>query len=92
MKVELTLPDELLIAIKEDKKVFKEKALIYVLGKLYESGKISGGLGARALGCSKAEFYRILSENSFNIIDYPDDELQEESTSSKMLAEKINKK
>lgn len=92
MKVELTLPDELLIAIKEDRNVFKKKALIYVLGKLYESGKISGGLGARALECSKIEFYRILSENGFNIIDYPDDELQKESISSKILAEKISKK
>ncbi|MFQ4140129.1 UPF0175 family protein [Nodosilinea sp. PGN35] len=45
-----------------------------VLGKLYELGCISGGFAARILGCDLGEFYRLLSEHGFAVIDYPEDE------------------
>jgi hypothetical protein len=48
--------------------------------KLYEMGRISGGFGAQILGCDRWEFYRLLSENGFAVIDYPDDELDREGT------------
>jgi hypothetical protein len=43
-------------------------------------GRISGGFGAQILGCDRWEFYRLLSENGFAVIDYPDDELDREGT------------
>ena len=51
MRLELPVPDEILVALKEDESDFKKRAMVYILGKLYESGKVSGGLGAK--GCSK---------------------------------------
>ena len=63
--------------------------MIYTLGHLYEQGKISAGLGAQVLQCDRLTFYRLLSEQGFSVIDYPDDELEEEGQSSRTLAEGI---
>ncbi|MCB0192811.1 MAG: UPF0175 family protein [Anaerolineae bacterium] len=77
--MDVTFPNELLIALKEDPESFRRKVLIYTLGKLYETGQISGGFGAQLLNCDRWEFYRLLSENGFAVIDYPDDELEQEA-------------
>lgn len=79
MGVEVVFPNELLVALKEDRDRFRKQVLIYTLGKLYEAGRISGGLGAHILGCDRWEFYRLLSENGFAVIDYPDEELERET-------------
>jgi len=52
---------------------------LYTSGKLYETGRISGGFAAKILGCDRWEFYRLLSENGFAVIDYPEDELAQEA-------------
>ncbi|SHK08640.1 UPF0175 family protein [Rhodothermus profundi] len=83
MGVEVVFPLELLVALKEDREAFQKKVLIYTLGKLYEEGKISGGLGAQILGCDRWEFYRLLSTHGFSVIDYPEEELERESSSQK---------
>ncbi len=79
MDVEVVFPEELLVALKEDRATFQKKVLLYTLGKLYEQGRISAGLGARILGCDRWEFYRLLSEHDFSVIDYPEEELAREA-------------
>ena len=76
--MEIVFPNELLVALKEEPESFRRKVLLYTLGKLYEMGRISGGFGAQILGCDRWEFYRLLSENGFAAIDYPDEELERE--------------
>ena len=92
MSFNVTFPDELLVASKEDREQFTRQVMIYTLGHLYEQGKISSGLGAKVLGCDRWDFYRILSENGFSVIDYPPDELATEAQSSRMLAEQFKAK
>lgn len=77
--MEVAFPNELLVALKEEPEGFRQTVLIYTLGKLYELGRISGGFGAQILGCDRWEFYRLLSENGFAVIDYPDHELEAEA-------------
>ena len=77
--MEVVFPNELLVALKEEPESLRQKVLLYTLGKLYEQGRISGGFGAKILGCDRWEFYRLLSENGFAVIDYPDDELEREA-------------
>jgi hypothetical protein len=85
--MEVAFPNELLVALREEPEGFRQKVLIYTLGKLYEMGRISGGFGAQILGCDtpsecrcqRWEFYRLLSENGFAVIDYPEDELAAEA-------------
>jgi len=90
MGVQIAFPDELLIALKEDHETFQRQMLIYALGKLYDLGRISGGFGAQIMGCSRWEFYRLLSENGFAVIDYATEELEAEATSARHLAERIH--
>ena len=76
--MEVAFPNELLIALKEEPEGFRQKVLLYTLGKLHELGRISGGFGAKMLGCDRWEFYRVLSEYGFAVIDYPEEELERE--------------
>ena len=78
MNVKVIFPEELLLALREDPESFRKKVLIFTLGKLYEAGRISGGLGAKVLGCDRWDFYRLLSDNGFAVLDYPDEELDQE--------------
>ena len=87
MSVSVSFPDELLLASKEDKDSFARSVMIYTLGHLYTEGKISSGVGAGILRCSRFEFYRLLSERGFSVIDYPGEELEEEARSSQELAQ-----
>ena len=63
--------------------------MIYTLGHLYEQGKISSGIGAQVLGCDRTEFYWLLSEYGFSVIDYPPDELEEEAETSREIAKHV---
>ncbi len=65
MNIEVSFPEELLHALRIDKKAFQRQVLIYTLGKLYEEGRISAGLAANILKCDRWEFYKLLSECGF---------------------------
>jgi predicted HTH domain antitoxin len=90
MSILVEFPEELLVATKEDRTKFSRQVMIYTLGHLYEEGKISAGLGAQILECDRWEFFRILSENGFNVIDYSEDELADEIRTSRELVKHIN--
>ena len=92
MSVNVVFPEEILVASREDRDQFVRKAMIYTLGHLYEQGKISSGLGAKILNCDRWEFYRLLSENGFAVIDYPADELADEAQTSHQLAQQLKAK
>jgi len=44
MSINVTFPEELLIAAREEKEAFSRKVIIYTLGHLYQEGKISAGI------------------------------------------------
>ena len=67
MNINVTFPEELLIAAREEKETFSRKVIIYTLGHLYQEGKISAGIGAQVLGCDKYTFYTLLSEYGFSL-------------------------
>ena len=46
MSVDVVFPQEVLVALREQPQDFRKRVFIYTLGKLYETGRISGGLGA----------------------------------------------
>jgi predicted HTH domain antitoxin len=79
MGIEVVFPEQILVALREQPQDFRKRVFIYTLGKLYEAGRISGGFGAMILGCDRWEFYRLLSENGFAVIDYADEELEQEA-------------
>jgi predicted HTH domain antitoxin len=89
MSVNVVFPEELLVASKEDREQFARRAMMSTLGHLYEQGKISSGLGARILGCDSWEFYRLLGEYGFSVIDYAADEQAYEAETSRELAGRL---
>ena len=89
MSISVTFPEELLVASKEDRDQFTRQVVLYTLGHLYEQGKISSGLGARILACDRREFYRLLTEHGFSIIDYPPEDEEGEARTSYEMADRI---
>jgi predicted HTH domain antitoxin len=89
MSVSVVFPEELLVASKEDAEQFVRRVTIYTLGHLYEQGKISSGLGAQVLGCDRREFYYLLTEHGFSVIDYAAEDQVYESQTSHELAERV---
>ena len=87
MDVHVVFPEELLIASREDPEGFARKVMIYTLGHLYEQGKISSGVAGQVLGCDRFEFYRLLSEHGFAVIDLSPEELGQEAHTSGEIAE-----
>ena len=92
MEISVNFPGELLVAAKIDQDQFQYIVMLYTLGHLYEQGKISSGYGAEILGCSRYEFYRLLSEHEFNVIDYAPHEMDDETKSSYLIAENFKQK
>lgn len=84
--VAVTFPQALLVASKEDLEQFRRRVLLSTLGSLYQQGKISSGIGAQVLGCNRWEFYRLLSQHGFSVIDYAEDEMTYELETSRALA------
>jgi predicted HTH domain antitoxin len=89
MSVKVEFPEALLVASREEPQGFARKVMIYTLGHLYEDGKISSGIGAEVLNCDRLEFYRLLSEHGFSVIDYASEELEDEARSSRAIAARI---
>ncbi len=84
--VAVTFPQALLVASREDLEQFRRLVLLSTLGSLYQQGKISSGFGAQLLNCDRWEFYRLLSEQGFSVIDYAEDEMSYETETSRVLA------
>ncbi|MGC8780715.1 MAG: UPF0175 family protein [Anaerolineae bacterium] len=82
-------PDSVLVAAKEDPVHFQRRVLVQTLGSLYAQGKLSSGLAAQVLGCDRWEFYRLLTEYGFSVLDYAEDEQAYEANTSRELASRL---
>jgi predicted HTH domain antitoxin len=87
--VTIRFPQALLVASREDLQQFQQRVMVHTLGPLYEQGRISSGLGAQILGCDRWDFYRLLSEYGFSVLDYAADEQESEAESSRDLAARV---
>ena len=88
MGVSVDFPEELLVVAKESREEFTHRVMVQTLGQLYVEGKISSGLAAKVLGCTRQDFYRVLSCRGFAVIDYEAHEEDYETKTSRELAER----
>ena len=88
----VTFPESLLAASREDSAQFRLRVLLQTLGSLYVEGKISGGTAAKVLGCTKDEFYRLISERGFPVITYDESDAAYEAATSRNLAKQIQER
>ena len=86
MSVNVTFPDAVLVASREDRETFARTVTLHTLAHLYSQGKVSSGFGAQVLGISRWEFYRLLSEHGFAVVEHDDEDLAEEAETSREIA------
>lgn len=86
MSIQVEFPDEILLAVREERTAFIRKAMIYTLGHLYGEGKISAGFAGQVLGCDRVEVYRLFAEYGFAVIDYPEEEYAMEAAAGRAIA------
>ena len=79
MSVIVEFPEQLLLATKSERNLFPRQVMLLTLGHFYRQGKISAGYAAQLLNCDKVTFYRLLSENGFDVIDYDEAELERDA-------------
>ena len=89
MSVIVEFPEELLVACREEKDFFQRRVMVLTLGKLYERGKILSGVGSKILGCDRSEFYHLIREQGFAVIDYTETEFEEEARTSRHSGDKL---
>ncbi|MHC9542877.1 MAG: UPF0175 family protein [Vulcanimicrobiota bacterium] len=65
-----------LIEIPED--ISREEAKLFLAMKLFEEGKMSLGQASGYAGFSKKSFIEILGKHKIPVIDYPNEELEED--------------
>jgi predicted HTH domain antitoxin len=59
-KIQLDIPDEVLVSLKETPQTLGRELCIAAAVKLYELGKLSSGRAAQLAGMSRVEFLSIL--------------------------------
>ena len=85
----VSFPEAILVAAREDAAQFRRRVLVQTLGSLYVQGKISSGLGMQLLECDRWEFYRLLTEYGFSVLDYAAEEQEYEAETSRILAARV---
>lgn len=58
--------------------IAEDEARLYLARKLFEVGRLSCGQAAELAGYSKRTFMELLGRHGVAVIDYPDEELQDD--------------
>lgn len=75
-KLELEVPEEILVSLKESSQEFSKDLLMLAAVKLYELGKLSSGRAAQLAGVSRVSFLQSLSRYNVSIFDLTEEELR----------------
>ncbi len=73
--VEIEIPDEIFISLKETPQEFAREILLAAAAKLYELGKLSSGRAAELAGISRLNFLHMLARYGTPIVDLSEEEL-----------------
>ncbi|MBI3353280.1 MAG: UPF0175 family protein [Nitrospirae bacterium] len=77
-KLELEVPEEILVSLKESSQEFSKDLLMLAAVKLYELGKLSSGRAAQLAGISRVSFLQALSRYNVSIFDLTEEELKQD--------------
>jgi predicted HTH domain antitoxin len=90
MGITVEFPDSLVFVAREDPEQFGRDVMVHTLGRLYSSGKISAGLAAQVLRCTRLEYFQLLAEQGMPAIDHSDSELEHEMQSSREISRQVS--
>jgi predicted HTH domain antitoxin len=81
--IHITYPESLANSMQMSNEDFKREIKISALVKLFEIGKVSSAIAAKALGISRVEFLDQLAKYKVSLFSYSDtDELHEDVTNA----------
>jgi predicted HTH domain antitoxin len=73
-QIQVSFPKELALALKmQDQELIRELQRLTII-KLYELGKLSSGMAAKLLGCSRLAFLELASEYQVSCFGNPSPE------------------
>ena len=76
--IQIELPDEVLLSLKETPESFTKVIRMAAAAKLYELGKLSSGRAADLAGLSRVRFLQALGQYRVPIFDLTEEELAQD--------------
>lgn len=76
--IQIVLPDEILISMKETAEEFSKEIRMAAAAKLYEIGKLSSGRAAELAGVSRVSFLQMLARYKVPVFDPTTAELEQD--------------
>ena len=88
--VTIPITDEVFYVLKKDVANIQLDMMKSLAMQYFKEGQLSLGLSAKMAGMTKNDFVELLGQNSIDIYQYTDDELQEEFDLANRIAEGLN--
>jgi predicted HTH domain antitoxin len=82
--INLELPNEILLSLKETTVSFEKKILLLAALKLYETGKLSSGLASKMAGMSRIQFLLNLYEYKISPFQVDKDDIESEINNARI--------
>jgi predicted HTH domain antitoxin len=76
--IQIEIPDELLLSLKETPEEFSQGFCMAAAAKLYEMHKISSGRAAQLAGISRVQFLATVGKYGVSVFDLTEEELAQD--------------